>query len=156
MASTKFDPSLGLQSNDHRDLRNVIDELRSKGISHYVDFPLHVRGLITSKIGTADRVLKIVSASTTSLTPNIAHLGAVVKLKVPQNRRHHESDPEMEKNDLDSNMKDLIPMVGRICTNVSHGKDIEGDRLEDAATFQDYRKGLAVDDGLDYVRNACR
>ncbi|KAK4934894.1 hypothetical protein LTR10_023946 [Elasticomyces elasticus] len=80
----------------------------------------------------------------------------LVKLKVPQNRRHHESDPEMEKNDLDSNMKDLIPMVGRICTNVSHGKDIEGDRLEDAATFQDYRKGLAVDDGLDYVRNACR
>ncbi|KAK5312440.1 hypothetical protein LTR93_011336 [Exophiala xenobiotica] len=39
MASTNFDPSLGLQSNDHRNLLNVIDELRSESISHYVDLP---------------------------------------------------------------------------------------------------------------------
>ncbi|EXJ87644.1 hypothetical protein A1O1_04568 [Capronia coronata CBS 617.96] len=31
MASAAFDPSLGLQSSDHRDLLNVIDELRSEG-----------------------------------------------------------------------------------------------------------------------------
>ncbi|KAK5202298.1 hypothetical protein LTR96_011675 [Exophiala xenobiotica] len=34
-----LDPSLGLQSGDHRDLLNVIDGLRSEGISHYVDLP---------------------------------------------------------------------------------------------------------------------
>lgn len=39
MTSTTLDQSLGLQSSDHRDLLNVIDELRSEGISHYVDLP---------------------------------------------------------------------------------------------------------------------
>lgn len=39
MPSIPSDPILGLQSSDHIDLLNVIDELRSEGISHYVDLP---------------------------------------------------------------------------------------------------------------------
>jgi ABC-type branched-subunit amino acid transport system ATPase component len=31
--------SLELQSKDHRDLLDIIDKLRSKGISKYVDLP---------------------------------------------------------------------------------------------------------------------
>jgi hypothetical protein len=41
MAKTaKFNPSLGLQSSDHSDLLNIVDDLRSVGISHCIDLPL--------------------------------------------------------------------------------------------------------------------
>jgi GTP1/Obg family GTP-binding protein len=36
--SSKF-PAVSLQSKDHEDLLNIIDLLRSQGISRYVDLP---------------------------------------------------------------------------------------------------------------------
>ena len=33
------EPSVFLQSKDHGDLLNIIDDLRSQGISHYIDLP---------------------------------------------------------------------------------------------------------------------